>query len=382
LHLRRAALEELGSFIERLCLGGGEEEEVERKQKADRKEEEVERDGRAKASPEEKKGEKKVSSSTEEQQQQRPGSCRLGHSPSSAAIALEDFVSPAHSSSTRAASAPASVNQEGSTRSAFGDSHCDKEDEVRNGFCCNYDPPSLSLWRSEMSDWSLQVSDHYGFDPEIVSMAFSMLDRSIPKLGGYICEDRLRLLCATALYCSVKAHDPGCQIPPSAFAEMSRGSCTESGIIEAELWMLGALGWRINPPTSLSFVRSLLDLLPPNVTAEQREEIESECRDLTELALADSDLIPFQESSVAISSIMLAFSIVEGEGGVRRPGMDCCGDEGAALEDGTKAVPCVSPADVALFISNVERFTDIDVSCNEVFECTNRLEYLYLRDDC
>jgi hypothetical protein len=66
---------------------------------------------------------------------------------------------------------------------------------------------------------------------------------------------------------AVKIHEPEA-MDPDTVSTLSRGTYSAHDIENMELQILKALEWRVNPPTSVSFARQLLALLPDDVYIE------------------------------------------------------------------------------------------------------------------
>jgi len=120
-----------------------------------------------------------------------------------------------------------------------------------------------AIYRGKLSNWCFQVADHCQIDHETVGIAISYLDRFLStKLGNPAlqCRKTFQLATMTSLYMAVKIFEHEV-IEPSEFALISRGVCTEKDITDMEMNILFALGWRVQPPTALSFVRHFLALI-------------------------------------------------------------------------------------------------------------------------
>ena len=127
-------------------------------------------------------------------------------------------------------------------------------------------------WRRTICEWSFEVVDHYGFDREVVSIALNYLDRVIAdttkKTGGApVPRKDFQLVAVTTLYLAIKLHGE-IESMEGAPRKLWIDAFVKSGLfsiesIEAkERSILTALEWRVNPPTTVAFIASLLRLLP------------------------------------------------------------------------------------------------------------------------
>eukprot|EP00339_Tiarina_fusa_P014166 CAMPEP_0117069910 /NCGR_PEP_ID=MMETSP0472-20121206/49063_1 /TAXON_ID=693140 ORGANISM="Tiarina fusus, Strain LIS" /NCGR_SAMPLE_ID=MMETSP0472 /ASSEMBLY_ACC=CAM_ASM_000603 /LENGTH=414 /DNA_ID=CAMNT_0004792697 /DNA_START=90 /DNA_END=1334 /DNA_ORIENTATION=+ len=146
--------------------------------------------------------------------------------------------------------------------------------------------------RSAMMKWCYQVADACSYDRETVSIAMSCLDRflgssstsstttttttttmdgdhhhhydsSPPSKKDSILYDRNRfqLAAMTALYMAIKVHERR-PMDSRLMSSLSHYSHSPKDIEAMERDMLQTIGWRVNPPTAQSFVRSMVPLLP------------------------------------------------------------------------------------------------------------------------
>jgi Cyclin, N-terminal domain len=118
--------------------------------------------------------------------------------------------------------------------------------------------------RKKMVAWSYQVVDFCKFNRETVEIAMSYLDRflSTPP-GRHTLQDRsvYQLAAMASLYTAVKIHEPEA-MDPTLVSNLSRGTYSPKEIEEMEFIIIQALQWRLNPPTTLSFVREFYNLIP------------------------------------------------------------------------------------------------------------------------
>ncbi|CAB9531052.1 diatom-specific cyclin (Partial), partial [Seminavis robusta] len=118
--------------------------------------------------------------------------------------------------------------------------------------------------RKLMVKWCYNVLDFFNLHRETGAIAMAYVDRYLQTPFGpeYLQDtDKYQLLCITSLYLAIKVHESP-TLTPGAFVEIGRGHYSADQIVALESKILEGLQWRVNPPTALSFVRHLLDLVP------------------------------------------------------------------------------------------------------------------------
>ena len=179
-------------------------------------------------------------------------------------------------------------------------------------------------WRRKICEWSFEVVDHFGFDREVVSIALSYLDRVVgikTKSSGEPMHRRdFQLVAVTCLYLAIKLHGETDafdgtrrKLKINAFVELSRNLFTVETLEAKEREILSLLEWKVNPPTTVRFVVTLIRLLPDDVaydafagrsTASTLYEL---ARYLTELAVCVSSFsFNYTSSEIAFASVLCA----------------------------------------------------------------------------
>lgn len=184
-----------------------------------------------------------------------------------------------------------------------------------SGYICgdylNMNPPEAVAvnvdCRTKMAQWCYSVVDFCSFNRETVAVAMSYLDRflltsaGLPVLGD---TNAFQLAAMTSLYTAVKIHEPEI-MGVDLVSKLSRGQYTPEQIETMEYTILQGLGWRVNTPTALSFVRKFLELLPQGTLEESIAEAAYDLSKFqSELAVGDYNLVPIQASTVAYASII------------------------------------------------------------------------------
>jgi hypothetical protein len=76
-------------------------------------------------------------------------------------------------------------------------------------------------------------------------------------------------------------------LTPRQIEHLSSGRFTPEQIETTEMGILSALLWRVNPPTAISFVQNLLELVPCHRLPEQRDVMLEVVETQLELAVSD-----------------------------------------------------------------------------------------------
>jgi Cyclin, N-terminal domain len=181
-------------------------------------------------------------------------------------------------------------------------------------------------WRRKLCEWCFEVVDYFKFDREVVSIALNYLDRSVAQLSlaqaeQAISKKEYQLLVVTSLYMAIKVHGetddidgPRRKLKIDAFYELSRQQFEVHDIEVTERRLLGILNWKVNPPTSLKFIATLIKLCPSwqgATTANSHSQtnvlggIYDVARYLTELSVCQSDFsFSFKTSTVAYAALL------------------------------------------------------------------------------
>jgi len=163
------------------------------------------------------------------------------------------------------------------------------------------------LWREKICEWMYQVVDHFDFNREIVSLAISCLDR---YLATRVVNRRIFQLAAiTALYLTIKLHEPSGKLRMSSVIELSRGYFLSEHIVTMEDAMLHSLEWHVNPPTSWAFCTDLMRLVSEDVPANVLFDINETARFLTELSVCDYWFATKKPSVIAFAAIVNAMEL-------------------------------------------------------------------------
>jgi len=158
--------------------------------------------------------------------------------------------------------------------------------------------------REKMALWCTQVVDFCKFGRETVEIAMSYADRYM--MTGRAGYDRhsYQLVCMAALYTAAKIHEPEA-MDPKLVSSLSRGAYSPQEIEEMEAAILDGIQWYLNPPTSLSFIRQIMEMVP-SYLLPNREAVYELAQFQTELAIFNIDLCTASASAVAYASFLNA----------------------------------------------------------------------------
>lgn len=123
--------------------------------------------------------------------------------------------------------------------------------------------------RYQMCDWCYQTIDQYQYKRETVQIAMSYFDRFLSttqKGTSYLPEHnngskmKYQLAMISCLYIAIKFHE-SITLDTNFFVQLSNGYYTKKQIYETEQIVLFALEWKMNPPTTITFIQHIIDLL-------------------------------------------------------------------------------------------------------------------------
>jgi hypothetical protein len=147
---------------------------------------------------------------------------------------------------------------------------------------------------------------HYTSDTA-AEIAISCLDRFVSTNDGYealLDRQQFQLAALAAVYTAVKVHEQQA-LTPALVAKLSNGAFATEDIEEMERRMLQALKWKINPPTTMDFVRNFLSCIPDDVLDSNSRRVVLE---LSQYQVGRSviqyDLCTIKASSVAFASLL------------------------------------------------------------------------------
>lgn len=199
-------------------------------------------------------------------------------------------------------------------------------------------------WRRKICQWSYRVVDNFQFDRSVVSVAMNMLDRfvqayQLPSDKDAPCccvsckrsmdSRTFQLASMTSLYIAIKTCPETATVEEmnrrrcfkiSTFAELSRGLFSANDIANMEQTILSTLSWLVNPPTPMTFVPYLLNILPKTQTLPHEAQrtyglvhqvLRELSRYVTELGVClGSELSAYPPSQVAFVAILISMDLI------------------------------------------------------------------------
>jgi|UniRef100_A0A7S2U530 hypothetical protein len=186
-------------------------------------------------------------------------------------------------------------------------------------------------WRRKICEWSFDVVDHFGFEREVVSISFSYFDRFVALHPSIlISQKQYQLVAVTSLYLATKLHgeldkstreslteasqrNVQGKLRLSTFVEISRGLASSRSIEEMERAILHDLSWRLNPPTSASFLSRFHQLIP-NISSNEVviTALFEMSAYLTELSICFSAIsCNYSPSVIAYASLLEAMETID-----------------------------------------------------------------------
>ena len=167
--------------------------------------------------------------------------------------------------------------------------------------------------RAKMVGWQYQVADFCRFDRETVAIATSYFDRFLSTEAAaesHSNTDLFQLAAMTCFYTAAKIHEPE-SFEPWMLSKMSRGLYSPEQVEKMEMVILQAIGWRVNPPTALAFVREFLDMLPEcYISKAATPAVFDLCKFQTELCVRIYQFVPVKASTIAMSALLNALESI------------------------------------------------------------------------
>jgi hypothetical protein len=203
--------------------------------------------------------------------------------------------------------------------------------------------------RQTIVEWKYCVVDSCGIGREIVAQSTNNLDRYTSRCP--VTAWTYQLATVTSLYIVAKLHRLDNQLSLGYFVKISEGKFTTNHLLDMEMKMFQALGWRVNPLVPILQSTCLLDFVLPT-TVPKRPLIMELTRFLTEAILIDYYFVPFKASTISIAAVFTALDITVRE-----------------------SVMCHETAQH--FGSEVSRLTKQDAFSSNVIKCMDRMTEIF-----
>merc|ERR1719162_470036 len=152
-----------------------------------------------------------------------------------------------------------------------------------------------------------EIANVCHYKKDTIAIALSCLDRFMTTPSGQeVLLDRnlYQLAAMTALYSSVKIHEQEV-MDTNLVSNLSKGVHTPAVVEAMESKMLMAIQWRVNPPTAMSFMRMINDLIPDtSLDCYERQIILDKTRQQIEMTVSEYNFCSFDASSIAFASML------------------------------------------------------------------------------
>lgn len=166
--------------------------------------------------------------------------------------------------------------------------------------------------RESMIEWAYNVTEFLSFQHETVEVGICYLDHYLLSTAGSeaLASPKIFQLATMAcLYLSIKICED-IVLDSKFMANLSHGLFNHKEIEEMELKVLSALGWRINPPSSMAFVREYLELLPGTIPMELKNKAYTLCEPQIQISVIDYSFINMKASTVAILALLNSLKVL------------------------------------------------------------------------
>lgn len=158
-------------------------------------------------------------------------------------------------------------------------------------------------YREKICEWMYRVVDHFRVNRDVVSISLSYLDRYLAVTGEGCDTKVFRLASVAALYIACKLFDSMGPLKAPTLVELSRKEFEVRDIELMELEMLHTLKWRVNPPTSSTFVRYIFAVVSHEQSMSLYSKLVDDSLYFTDLAVCDYFFVSQKPSVVAMASI-------------------------------------------------------------------------------
>eukprot|EP00593_Proboscia_inermis_P002370 CAMPEP_0171293818 /NCGR_PEP_ID=MMETSP0816-20121228/2171_1 /TAXON_ID=420281 /ORGANISM="Proboscia inermis, Strain CCAP1064/1" /LENGTH=324 /DNA_ID=CAMNT_0011765077 /DNA_START=80 /DNA_END=1054 /DNA_ORIENTATION=- len=158
-------------------------------------------------------------------------------------------------------------------------------------------------YREKICEWMYRVVDHFRVNRDVVSISLSYLDRYLAVTGEGCDTKVFRLASVAALYIACKLFDSMGPLKAPTLVELSRKEFEVRDIEMMEIEMLHTLQWRVNPPTSSTFVRYIFAVVSQDKSMSLYSKLVDDSLYFTDLAVCDYFFVSQKPSVVAMASI-------------------------------------------------------------------------------
>merc|ERR1719162_182884 len=153
-----------------------------------------------------------------------------------------------------------------------------------------------------------EIANVCHYKKDTIAIALSCLDRFMTTPSGHdILLDRqsYQLAAMTCLYSSVKIHEQEV-LDTYLVSNLSKGVHTPAAIEAMEAKMLMAIHWRVHPPTAMTFMRMISDVILDPSLDGFREIIFDRTRQQIEMTVRHYEFCSYTASSMAFAAMLNA----------------------------------------------------------------------------
>lgn len=168
--------------------------------------------------------------------------------------------------------------------------------------------------RVTMTEWCYQVIDYAKLHRETVTIAMRLLDRFLSCKTHDAKEvlasrNLYQLATMSALFIAIKTNEKTI-VTTSEFAQLSRGRFEASDVVRMESVILKDLEWRISAPTTHSFLRHIIALLPTDLqhTITSSQVFTELCNFQLDLSVGDYFFVREKPSVTAVAALLNAYA--------------------------------------------------------------------------
>lgn len=168
--------------------------------------------------------------------------------------------------------------------------------------------------RVTMIEWCYQVIDYANLHRETVTIAMGLLDRFLScrcKVANEVllCRDLYQLVTMSALFIAIKMNET-IIISASEFAQLSRGRFQATDIVNMESSILKDLQWRTSAPTTHTFLRHIIAMLPADLqqTLTSSQMFTELSNFQLDLSAGDYSFVKDKASFTAVAALLTAYA--------------------------------------------------------------------------
>lgn len=155
--------------------------------------------------------------------------------------------------------------------------------------------------RPYLIDFIIEVHSQFRLRPEVLYLAFNIVDRYVSKRIVY--KKHYQLVGCSALWIAAKFEDGKDKVPlVRELADMCCKAYDESAFIQMEGHVLSTIGWNLGHPTAEAWLRTYT--MGKNLASD--DKVNHVARFLMEITLFHREFVGVQSAKIAAGALMLA----------------------------------------------------------------------------